>query len=284
MNLKTLHSFIALAEELHFGRAAQQCGISQPAMSRMLSDLETDIGVKLLNRTSRDVSLTSAGQAFLSSAQQAVAHVNMGVRAAQASVVDGIDTLKVGMMLGAAQPIVGSLMRQFKTAHPETQVSLRYLDERSIGSALSSGEIDVAIAWEVSIPAGIHRKPLSSVPLSVLVPTGHRLDQKEAVSFADLEGEPIIFPARDRQPLIYNAYCQYVGEFGFQPTIAIEVATHSDLYAMVAANVGIGNAPVVEGLCYPGVSVLPQVPVLELSYDLAWVNKTRAVEGFLALL
>ncbi len=284
MNLKTLQSFITLAEELHFGRAAQQCGVSQPAMSRLLSDLEAEVGVKLLHRTSRDVSLTHAGQTFLSSARQAIAHVDMGMRAAKASVVNGIDTLKVGMMLGVAQPYVGRLIRRFKAAHPETRISLYHIDERSIGSALTSGKIDLAVAWEVSIPAGLHRKNLASVPLSVLVPTGHRLEQQETVSFSDLNGESVIIPARDGQPIIYNTYCQYATEFGFKPTIAIEVATHSDLYAMVAGKVGIGNAPVVEGLQYPGVTVLPQVPVLNLNYDLAWVNKTRSVEGFLELL
>ncbi|MEL6321273.1 MAG: LysR family transcriptional regulator [Cyanobacteria bacterium J06626_14] len=282
MNLKTLESFITLAEELHFGRAAQQCGISQPAMSRLLSDLEKQIGVKLLDRNSREVALTVAGKAFLDSARHAIAQVDMGIRAARASVIDGIDTLKVGMMLGAAQPYVGKLIRRFKDNHPETRISLCYLDERSIGSALTSGDIDVAVAWEVSVPAGIQRRHLSSVPLSVIVPTGHRLEQKETVGFGDLRDEPVIIPARDRQPIIYNIYCQYTAEFGFEPTIAIEVATNQDMLAMVAARVGVGNAPVVPGLQYPGVSILPQVPVLDLNYDLAWVNQTRSVESLLA--
>ncbi len=82
MNLKILNAFIALAAELHFGRAAQRCGISQPAMSRLLSELEADLGVKLLNRTSREVALTSAGRGFLDSAKKAVAYADMAVRAA----------------------------------------------------------------------------------------------------------------------------------------------------------------------------------------------------------
>ena len=249
MNLKTLESFITLAEELHFGRAAQQCGISQPAMSRLLSDLEKQVGVKLLERTSREVSLTAAGQAFLNSAKVAIAQVDMGVRTARANVVAGIDTLKVGTMLGAAQPYVGELIRRFKDAHPETRISIYHLDERSIGSSLASGKVDVAVGWEISIPVGVNRRNLGNVPLSVLVPTGHRLEQKEVVSFGDLRGEPVIIPARDRQPLIYNAYSQHTAEFGFEPTIAIEVATHYDLFAMVAGRVGVGNCPVVEGLC-----------------------------------
>ncbi|MEO0409799.1 MAG: LysR family transcriptional regulator [Cyanobacteria bacterium P01_A01_bin.135] len=284
MNLKTLESFIVLAQELHFGRAAQQCGISQPAMSRLLSDLERDVGAKLLDRTSRDVSLTAAGQAFLTAARQATAQVDMGIRAARASVVGGINTLKVGTMLGAAQPSIGALIRRFKDAHPETRISLYYVDERSIGTALASGEIDVVVAWKVSIPAGIPHRPLGTVPMSVLVPKGHRLEQKQAVGFGDLRGEPVIIPARDRQPIIYNIYRQYTAEFGFEPTIAIEVATHYDLFAMVAGQVGVGNAPVVEGLCYPGISILPQHPTLDLHYNLAWLNQTSGVESLLALL
>ncbi|MEM1366989.1 MAG: LysR family transcriptional regulator [Cyanobacteria bacterium P01_H01_bin.15] len=283
MNLKNLESFIVLAEELHFGRAAQQCGISQPAMSRLLSDLEKQVGVKLLDRSSRDVSLTTGGQAFLDAARQATAQMDMGIRAARTSIVDGIDRLTVGMMLGAAQPYVGRLIRQFKELHPETRISLCYLDERSIGSALSSGEIDVAVAWEVSIPVGIKHRYLASIPLSVLVPAGHRLEKKESVGFEDLRGEPMIIPARDRQPIIYNVYRQYIAEFGFEPTIAIEVATHYDLFAMVAGKVGVGNAPVVEGICYPGVSILPQRPVLDLKYNLAWIDDSRSVQSLLTL-
>ncbi|MGF1570309.1 MAG: LysR family transcriptional regulator [Nodosilinea sp.] len=281
MNLKTLSAFIALSEELHFGRAAHQCGMSQPAMSRLISELETELGVKLLNRTSREVSLTAAGRGFLGSARQAVAHADMAVRAAKAGVVDGIDTLTVGLGIGTAQPPVGELMAKFKRAHPETQVTLRQLDERSIGSALASGEIDVAVAWEVSIPTGIHRQHLGTVPMSVLVQAGHELEKKEPVSWADLADYPTIIPARDRQPIIYDHYRRYVAEAGFEPMIAIDVSTMADTLAMVAGGVGVGNAPVVPGMTYPGVSVLAQKPLFELSYELAWVHNGPAVESLL---
>ncbi|MBD0337607.1 MAG: LysR family transcriptional regulator, partial [Cyanobacteria bacterium Co-bin13] len=179
MNLKTLSAFIVLAEELHFGRAAQQCGMSQPAMSRLLSELEADLGVKLLSRTSREVSLTNAGRGFLESARKAVAYADMAVRAAKAGAVDGIDSLTVGMVIGTEQPLVGQLIAKFKRAHPETRVSLQQLDERSIGAALANGEIDVAIAWDVSIPAGLYRQHLGTVPMAVLVQSGHELEKKE---------------------------------------------------------------------------------------------------------
>ncbi|NJO72362.1 MAG: LysR family transcriptional regulator [Leptolyngbyaceae cyanobacterium RM1_406_9] len=200
MNLKTLSAFIVLAEVLHFGRAAQQCGMSQPAMSRLLSELETELGVKLLNRTSRDVSLTNAGKGFLDSARKAVAYADMAIRAAKAGAVDGIDALTVGMVIGTAQPSVGKLIAKFKRAHPETRVSLHQLDERSVGAALANGEVDVAIAWDVSIPSGLYRQHLGTVPMSVLVQSGHELEKKEPVSLSDLAGYPIILPDRDRSP------------------------------------------------------------------------------------
>jgi DNA-binding transcriptional LysR family regulator len=248
MNLKTLNSFIVLAEELHFGRAATKCGISQPAMSRLLSDLESDVGVKLLDRTSREVSLTQAGRGFLESARKAVAYADMAVRAAQAGAVDGIDTLTVGMGIGTAQPSVGNLIGKFRQAHPETQITLCQLDERSIGAALADGTVDVAISWEDSIPTGLYRQHLGTVPLSVLVQSGHPLERKAPVSLDHLANYPIILPARDRHPVIYDTYRRFTAEAGFEPKIALDVSTMADTFAMVAAGVGVGHAPVVSGM------------------------------------
>lgn len=284
MNIKTFSSFVTLAEELHFGRAAHLCGISQPAMSRLLSELEAELGVKLFNRTSRDVSLTAAGKGFLASAKKAVAYADMAIRAAKAETVDGIDSLTVGMMIGAAQPFVGRLLTQFKTTHPETRISLTQTDERSIGSALANGDIDVAVAWDGSLPAGLHHHQLGSIPMSLLVPSDHKLAAKKTVRLEDTAGEPIILPSRDRQPIIYNTYLRHTAELGFEPLIVIDVSTTSDLLAMVAGGMGIGNAPTVPGLTYPGVSILRQTPLFELNYQLAWTAKTPAVECLLEIL
>lgn len=284
MNLKTLSSFITLAEELHFGRAAHLCGISQPAMSRLIGELESDLGVKLFSRTSRDVSLTNAGRGFLESARKAVAYADMAVRAAKAGTTNGINSLMIGMMIGAAQPFVGKLIAKFKAAHPETRVSLTQLDERSIGSALANRKIDVAIAWDASLPAGLHHRHLGSVPLSIVVPDDHALARRNTVRLEDIADEPIIFPSRDCQPIVYDSYLRHTAQLGIEPLIVIDVATTSDLLAMVAGGVGVGNAPTVPGLTYPGVSILQQMPLFELSYELAWTNETPVVKCLLALL
>ncbi len=281
MNLRTLRAFIVLSEELHFGRAAEKCGMSQPAMSRLLSELESDLGVKLLNRTSREVSLTQSGRAFLESARKSVAYADMAVRAAQAGAIDGIDSLTLGMVIGTQQPLMGKIIAHFKRTHPETRVFLRQLDERSIGSALAEGSIDVAVVWDAAIPAGLNHQPLETVPLRILVQTGHPLEQKAPIGFGDLAGYPIILPDRERQPIIYDTYLRTSAEAGCGTVIAMDVSTVSDLLAMVSGGVGVGIAPIVSGLAYPGVSILEQDPVFKRSYGLVWGEELPSVTSLL---
>jgi DNA-binding transcriptional LysR family regulator len=109
------------------------------------------------------------------------------------------------------------------------------------------------------------------------------LEQKEFVTWADLAGYPIILPDRDRQPIIYDHYRRYTAEAGFEPVIAIDVSTMSDALAMVAGGVGVGNAPVVPGLSYPGVSILRQEPLFEFNYELVWTHELPAIESLLKL-
>ncbi len=187
------------------------------------------------------------------------------------------------MGIGTAQPLVGQLIGQFKQTHPETRITLCQLDERSIGAALADGEVDVAIAWGDSIPAGLSRQHLGTVPLSVLVQSGHPLEAKSPVNLDDLAEYPIILPARDRHPIIYDTYRRFTAATGFEPTIAIDVSTMADTFAMVAAGVGVGHAPVVSGIVYPGVTVLRQVPIFELEYELVWAHSIPAVESLLRL-
>lgn len=162
-------------------------------------------------------------------------------------------------------------------------MALRRIDERDIGAALSEGYIDVAIAWDVAIPAGLHHRHLGKVPLAVMVQAGHELEKKKYVTWADLKDYPIILPDRDRQPIIYDHYKRYAAEAGFEPLIAVDVSTMADALAMVAGGVGVGHAPVVPRLRYPGVSILRQEPLFEFNYELVWANTEAAVESLLGL-
>ncbi len=211
-------------------------------------------------------------------------HGEAALRAANSGVEGGIETLRVGLMIGSAQPAVGTLIRRFKDLHPETLVSLHKADENTLGKQLTSGEVDVVVAWEASIPIGLYRKPLARVPMMFVVPAGHRLARKKAISLSDVADEPIILPARESQPIIYQTYCKMVRKAGFEPIVSIDVLTIDDLLAVVAAGIGIGNAPIVPGLRYPGIVLRPNAPEYMLHYELTWVDQRPAVRDLLALL
>ncbi len=284
MNVHQVRVFLTVADTLHFGQAAQQLGVTQPSISRVLSGLERQVGKELLDRTSRTIRLTPAGQAFLGPARLMVDHAGTALRAARSGVKGGIDKLRVGLMIGSAQPAVGKLIRRFKNLHPETLVSFHKADENTLGKQLTGDEIDIAVAWEASIPSGLYRKRLATVPMSFVLPTSHRLARKKAVALSDIGNEPIILPARESQPIIYQTYCKMVRRAGFEPVVSIDVLTIDELLAVVAAGAGIGNAPIVPGLRYPGVVLRPNLPAYMLSYELAWVDDRPVVRDLLSLI
>ncbi len=283
MNLHQVRVFLKIADTLHFGLAAQQLGVTQPSISRVLSGLERQVGKDLFDRTSRAIRLTAAGKAFLPPARLMLHHADNALRASQSGVEGGIETLHVGLMIGSAQPAVGKLIRRFKDRHPETLVTFHKADESTLGRQLTSGEIDVAVAWDASIPSGLYRKRLAAVPMMFVLPTGHRLARKKAISLSDAAYEPVILPARESQPIIYQTYCRMMRDAGFEPVVSIDVLTIDDLLAVVAAGAGIGNAPIVPGLRYPGVVFRPNSPEYESTFELAWVDNHPAVRELLSL-
>jgi len=283
VNLHQVRVFLKVADTLHFGHAAQQLGVTQPSISRVLSGLERQVGKDLFDRTSRVIRLTAAGKAFLQPARLMLQYADTALRASSSGVKGGIDTLHVGLMIGSAQPAVGKLIRGFKEMHPETLVTFHKADESTLGKQLTSGEIDVVVAWDASIPSGLYRKRLAKVPMTFVLPAGHRLARKKAISLSDAACEPIILPARESQPIIYQTYCRMIRDAGFEPLVSIDVLTIDDLLAVVAAGAGIGNAPIVPGLRYPGVVLRPNSPEYMLTYELAWVDEHPAVRDLLSL-
>lgn len=282
MNFKHLETFIALADELHFGRAAHRLGTTQPAVSRILKELEREIGVKLLDRASREITLTASGKAFLDASCQSLNYLDIAIRAAQAETDKGIESLTLGLGIGSAQPALGRLIAAFKVKNPICQVELTMLNERNIGESLTSTHLDGAVIWDASIPTGAFRKAIATVPMSVLVPQGHPFENAKSISLSQLRNEPIILPARKNQPIIFEQYRKFARSLGFEPRIAIDVATTADVLAMVSGGVGIGNAPIPVGLTYSGIAIIPQEPSFELTYELVWLNKNNAIESLLS--
>jgi len=281
VRLDWLKVFLTLGEELHFARTASRLGMSQPAVSRAIASLESAVGVVLVDRTSRQVALTPAGEVFRRGARQTAEALERAIRTARVGEESALTDLRLGMMIGAAQPPVGNLVAEVRRREPAALLTLVTVDERDLADALSQGVVHAAVAWEASVPAGLYTRLVASVPLRVLLPEGHPLARREVVTWADLAHQPVILPARDRQPVLFDHYRAITRDHGYVPRIAMDVATTTDLLVMVASGAGIGHAPVPPELEWKGVVVRPHEPPIVTRYVLAFSTRSPAVRVLL---
>lgn len=282
MDLRHMRVFATLAEELHFGRTAERLNTAQPVISKTLKDMEAEVGARLVDRSAHRVALTAAGQAFLAEALESLSAANRAVRAARGVQARGLERLRLGLTIGAAQPDVSRLMARIRSAHAAVKFEIHEVGEADIGRVLSDGSVDAAVAWDRSVPGGLHVHPLMQVAMSVAVPERHPLASRASVALEELDGEPLILPARVRQPVLHETYRAHCAETGIALKHVAEVATTADLLTLVAGGIGIAHAPLPPGLAWPGVVILPQSPPMILGFDIVWARVTDAVEALLA--
>lgn len=191
-DLRQLRTFVVVAEELNFTRAAERLFVAQQAVSRSLAGLERELGVKLLNRTTHDVTLTPAGVALLASGRQVIAAAERAFSEA-AAVGQGL----AGRIRVGVTPAVGALIREdvaraVRTGAPELAVDLREVRPREVAQLLRDHELDLVVARTAPDVAELESAALRPTPATLLVPADHRLAGSTPVSLADLDGERLL--------------------------------------------------------------------------------------------
>jgi len=195
VDLRKLRYFVAVAEELHFGRAADRLHIAQPALSRQIRTLEHDLGAPLFDRDRHRVELTAAGRQLLADAPGLLASA-AATRRRVAAAARGTQTLSVGFRAGI---VVTAAVRVFRAEHPDTVVELRHVEWDDQEAALLDGRIDVAYLRPPVADAGLELTPLYDEPRVAVLPVDHRLAGKTAVTVADLVDEQLL-PAHGVEP------------------------------------------------------------------------------------
>lgn len=241
MDLRQIRLFVALAEELHFGRAAERCHVAQPALSAQLKTLEERLGVKLVNRTTRSVALTRAGETFLPEARAALAQAEAAFAAARAA--GGADLLKVGGVDSATAGLLPGIVRRFRRSRPGVEVKIFEMLSAPAIQGLTRATLDVAF---VRIPSGedflAHRHVMSE-PILVALPADHPHAGKAALEAADIGGEPLVIPARSHRPILFDLIHDYLRARGVAPRILQEANERHLIIAMVAAGLGVSMVP-----------------------------------------
>lgn len=238
-DLRQARAFVYLADELHFGRAAARLFMSQPALSRSIRQLEDAVGVPLLERSTRRVRLTPAGEAFAIECRLALGHLGRAVGAALQAAEGQEGKLRVGYMDFAINGRLPRILQAFRARHPRVAIDLQYLPTAVQHAALLEGRIDVGfIIGEFDSPKVVNLL-IEQEDFVALLPEGHRLTRFEAVRVADLSTEPFVVGHEAAYSSFRTRMFSLCHAAGFFPHVVQQASNTSGILGLVAAGVGV---------------------------------------------
>lgn len=242
MELKAIRLFVALADELHFGKAAKRAGVTQSVLSVQIKRLEDLLGAPLFARTTREVRLTDVGLTFRDEAEGVLRRVDQAIRAAKAAAHGHGRVLRIGITAAVEVSDAMERIASFRAAHPEVQLLIRELGTIDQEAALVTGDIDIGILHPPVDQADLRLTALASDPFfAVYHPKFHRLD--EAFSWQDLFAQPLVFYSRRRAPRLYDRLIAIAQDIQANANIAVEAESFFAAIAMAQAGLGIALLP-----------------------------------------
>jgi DNA-binding transcriptional LysR family regulator len=274
---RLLRQFIAVAEELHFRRAAERLHMAQPPLSQAILRLEEALGYPVFERTNRKVSLTPAGDAFLATARQVLASLEEGV-AATRRVAQGIEGhLRLSFIHITPYAHVLQGLRAFRLASPAVQFTLREASTQQQVEWLERGEVDIALlrAPGRSTP-GLRFERLSGEDILVALPLNHRCAGQARVDLADLADDDFVASPRALGQGFHDQLASLCLHAGFVPHVVQQARRLQTVLGLVAAGFGVALLPASLGACMPaGVVMLPlhstaSAPLSQLDLYMAW--------------
>lgn len=243
IDLRHLRYFQAVAQELHFGRAAARVHISQPALSRQIQQLESEIGTPLLLRTQRRVELLPAGQLLLDRSNLVLQDVARAVIDARRTGAGELGRLLVGFIHSSTYGILPLIIERFRHLYPAIELELQEMTIVEQHGALVRGVIDIGLLRIQPAPADLEFQPVLEDPFLVAVPHSHRLAAQTAVSLSELKGEEMVMFSSRGSPLFHSRIVAMCERVGLTPRVA-QIATQIHTIAgLVSAGVGLAIIP-----------------------------------------
>lgn len=265
--IRHLRSYVAVAEERHFGRAAERLHITQPALSRTIQQLEAELGGPVFKRSTRTVELTALGATFLPAARTAVASFDTAYLKGQMAARGEVATVLLGHTEVAIFGQLPRILHTYRGHYPNSTVTLFPGNTRENIARVISGEIDVALVTGLTANEELNCEPLWEEGSVVVMAAGHHLAKRRSIELKELAGEPFVMgPSKSWQayrPLVEQACAR----MGFSPRIVQEADSSSALVQLVARDEGITIHPA----CIRNVTP-PQVVVRELIKPLITVQ------------
>ncbi len=288
MELGHLNAFLAVAEELHFGRAAKRLQMAQPPLSQRIRQLEKELGVQLFHRNTRSVRLTSAGETFLEPARTVLDDLDTAVRAARSAGIGEYGRVTIGFAGASSHETLPRLTRAVRAAHPGLELVMTGQTYANTAlSRVADGSLDLGFVRLPVARPGVAHRVIDEEELVCALPSDHPLARRETVPLDVLAGEPFVsFPANSGST-VRDATTEACENAGFTPRIVQEAPDSYTILALVAAGVGVTlTVTSVQHIQQNGLVYRPLAgPAVRLRAALAWRadNPSAALRAVLAV-
>lgn len=272
MKLRYLETFIAVAEELHFGRAAARLHVAQPAVSQTISALEEELGVELFDRSNRRVRLTPAGRAYFENVADVFRQLEHASTAAHEADAGIRGRLVVGFTAVCTLGPLPGAIAEFMRHHPKVSIEARPMGTTEQVEALRLGTIDVGFSVLPGDLGPIHTQLVAPDELHVFLSTQHPLAEQDRVPMEAILGEPLVLMSRSREPCVHRFFDRAGDEHGLRGNVVMELDHLEAIFAFVAAGLGVSVAPSLAGrLELDGLTSRPLDPRVAAGISAIWI-------------
>jgi DNA-binding transcriptional LysR family regulator len=243
VDLKQLRYFVAVAEELHFGRAAKRLFISQPALSFDIRKFEEQLGVQLLARTNKSVALTNAGQVLLGEARRLLLQAGEAERITVRSAHGLAGRLRIGFVNSMLYRGMPHAVSRFEADYPGVEIVLKEMNTSEQVHAIQRMQIDMGCAHWGNFPSDVTSTPVFSEPFLCCLPADHPFARKRRVDLRALAQEPFILFPRTVSPHYHDLIIAQCVSAGFSPLIRHEARLWQTVVTMVGFGMGVALVP-----------------------------------------
>ncbi|MFT4148767.1 MAG: LysR family transcriptional regulator [Paracoccaceae bacterium] len=243
MEFRRLKYFLAVAEELHFGRAATRLDMAQPPLSRQIAALEADLGVQLFDRSRSQIRLTQAGIVFQDHARQILDRLDTAYRDARAVGSGGAGRLRIAFVGSASHGVLPMLIKAFRSVYPDVELALSAMNNAELHHALVGREIDIAVARPELRDDEFRREPLVQERLILALPDNSPLAAQAEVRFADLAGQTFVLYPRRPRPGYADVVLGICEREGFAPAKLELTQDFQSAISLVSVGVGLSVVP-----------------------------------------